>query len=234
DEGALNAALARAGGFEVGDRIEVITREPRQPFTVVGIFGYACDRDSLFGETQVAFTTPVAQELMLGLGDVYTEVSVDAAAGTSAEALRDRVQAVIGDTYQVRTGEQIADEQAGEVQQGLAFINYILLGFAGVALFVGIFLVLNTFSIIVAQRLRELAMLRAIGASRRQIIGSGVLEAAVIGAIASVVGLGLGVGVGWLLALVLGVFDGAGGLAVPLTAVIASFAVGMVVTLVAA
>ena len=234
DEVAINAALARAGGFEVGDRIEVITREPRQPFTVVGIFGYAGDRDSLFGETQVAFTTPVAQELMLGLGDVYTEVSVDAAAGTSAEALRDRLRAVLGDGYQIRTGEQAADEDAGEVREGLAFINYILLGFAGVALFVGVFLVLNTFSIIVAQRLRELAMLRAIGASRRQIIGSVMLEAAVIGLIASVVGLGLGVGVGWLLALVLGIFDGSVGLSVPLTAVVASFVVGMLVTLVAA
>src|SRR5690606_25194838 len=77
DEVAINGTLARTGGFDVGDTIEVITREPRREFTVVGIFGYAGDRDSLFGETQVAFTTPVAQELMLGLGDVYTEVSVD-------------------------------------------------------------------------------------------------------------------------------------------------------------
>jgi putative ABC transport system permease protein len=232
DEVAINGTLARAGGFEVGDPIEVRAREPRD-FTVVGIFGYAGDRDSLFGETHVAFTTPVAQELMLGQGDVYTEVGVFAAGDQTTAELRELVAAAVGEGYQVRTGEQMAAEQSADVRDELSFITYILLGFAGVALFVGVFLVLNTFSIIVAQRLRELALLRAIGASRRQMIGAVLVEATVIGLIASVFGLALGVGVGGLLALVLDIAP-LSELAVPVSAVVAAFAVGLLITLVAA
>jgi putative ABC transport system permease protein len=235
DEVAINSTLARTGGFTVGDPITVRVPRREEPlsFTVVGIFGYAGGRDSLFGETHVAFTTPVAQELMLGQGDVYTEVSLFASGDTTPEQLRDLVAAEVGDDYQVRTGAQAAAEQSDEIREQLSFLNYVLLGFAGVALFVGIFLVLNTFSIIVAQRLRELALLRAVGASRRQMVGSVLLEAAIIGLLASVGGLLLGIGVGGLLAFVLDVAPG-GGIGVPASAVAASFAVGLLVTLVAA
>ncbi|BCB91441.1 hypothetical protein Psuf_087540 [Phytohabitans suffuscus] len=195
NEIAINATLADAAKVTVGDKVGVLTREPRQDFTVVGVFGYSGGRDSLGGVQQVAFTPPVAQKLMLGETGVWNAITVKAASGVPHEKLRDDIAAKLGGGYEVKTGKQLADEASGALKQGLSFFNNILLGFAGVALFVGIFLILNTFSIIVAQRTRELALMRAVGASRRQMIGSVLTEAVVIGLVASV--LGLGAGVGW-------------------------------------
>ncbi|HET9138499.1 ABC transporter permease [Actinophytocola sp.] len=236
DEIAVNAATAEAAKLKVGDRVGVLTLQPKRMFTVVGVYGYSGDRDSLGGTLSVSFTEPVAQELMLGEPGVYSSVSVRAAAGVDPVALRDDIRAALGTTYEVKTGAELAKQQTDEFQQGLSFFNNILLGFAGVALFVGIFLILNTFSIIIAQRTRELALMRAVGASRRQMIGSVMVEAAVIGLVASALGLGAGIGVGALLA---SVFAGFGdldlaGVGVPATAVISSFVVGLLVTLVAA
>jgi putative ABC transport system permease protein len=237
DEIAINASLATAANVKVGDRVGVLTLQPKKTFTLVGIFGYSGDRDSIGGVNEVAFTTPVAQELILGEKNVYNSVDVRSDEGVEAAALRDDVASALGDAYVVRTGEQAAVEDAAGLKEGLQFFNYILLGFAGVALFVGIFIILNTFSIIVAQRTRELALMRAIGAARRQVIGSVLIEAVVIGLIASVVGLGAGVGVGALLAYLFSSFSGGlslAGLGVPATAVIAAFGVGLLVTVVAA
>lgn len=233
----VNAHLASLGRISVGDQIEVLTREPARTFTVVGIWGYAGGRDSLFGETGVAFTTPVAQQLMLGQLETFNELSLLTTEDVTPAQLRDTVQAELGDDYLVRTAEEASDEASDVMQEALGFFNKILLGFAGVALFVGVFLVLNTFSIIVAQRLRELALLRAIGASKGQVIASVLLEATLIGSLASVVGLGLGIGVGALLALAVSwLFGGAplAGIGVPAAALISSVAVGLLVTLVAA
>jgi putative ABC transport system permease protein len=153
------------------------------------------------------------------------------------EQLRDRIAGALGDGYVVKTGDQLADESAAGLQEGLGFFNNILLGFAGVALFVGVFLILNTFSIIVAQRTRELALMRAMGAGRRQVINSVLVEAVVIGLLAAVLGLAAGVGVGFGLAKLFSAFAGGLDLApvgVPLAAVISSFVVGVLVTVVAA
>lgn len=237
DEIAVNAGLATAGDVKLGQQVGVLTLEPKKTFTIVGIFGYSGDRDSIGGVNEVMFTTPVAQELILGERDVYTSIDVRAAPGVSDTALRDDVGAALGSSYVVRTGDQVAADDASGLKEGLKFFNYILLGFAGVALFVGVFLILNTFSIIVAQRTRELALMRAVGASRRQVIGSVLTEAIVIGLVASVIGLGAGIGVGALLAWAFGTFAGGlalAGLGVPAAAVIAAFAVGLVITVVAA
>ncbi|GAA5181138.1 ABC transporter permease [Rugosimonospora acidiphila] len=238
DEIAINAGLAKTANLRVGQRVGVLTLRPQQTFTVVGIFGYSGGRDSLGGEQTVAFTTPVAQRLMLGAPGAYSAVDVRAGPGVDDGTLRDRVAAAVGGGYQVQTGKQLAHDAAAGFQKALSFFNYVLLGFAGVALFVGVFLILNTFSIIVAQRVRELALMRSLGASRRQIISSVLLEALVIGLIASVLGLGAGVGVGALLAFVFAKVGASGlhlaGVGVPASAVIASFAVGILVTLVAA
>ncbi|MFG2052663.1 ABC transporter permease [Micromonospora sp. NPDC048930] len=235
----VNAALAEAAKVKVGDRVGVLTpmSSKRQDFTLVGIFGYSGDRDSLGGVNEVAFTTPVAQRQILGEPDVFTSVAVRAADGTTPEALRDAVAAAVGGGYEVKTGEQLAADAAAGLKEGLSFFNKILLGFAAVALLVGTFLILNTFSIIVAQRTRELALMRAIGAGRRQIIGSVVLEAVAVGLVASALGLAAGIGVGALLAYLFGKL--AGGLAlaelgVPPAAVIGAFGVGLVITVVAA
>jgi putative ABC transport system permease protein len=237
DEIAINAGLAANGNVKLGEKVGVLTLEPKKTFTIVGIFGYSGDRDSIGGVNEVAFTTPVAQQLILGEKGAFTSIDVKAAGGVDDATLRDRVGQTLGDRYVVRTGEQVAQDDAAGLQEGLKFFNYILLGFAGVALFVGVFLILNTFSIIVAQRTRELALMRAVGASRRQVIGSVLTEAVVIGLLASIIGLAAGIGVGALLAYLFSTFSGGlslAGLGVPPAAVISAFAVGLVVTLVAA
>ncbi|MDW5325904.1 ABC transporter permease [Plantactinospora sp. KLBMP9567] len=236
-EVAVNAGVAKAAKLVVGDRVGILTLQPKREFTVVGIYGYSGDRDSLGGAQEVAFTERVAQELMLGQPGVFSELSVKAADGVDPAKLRDEIAGTLGDGYVVRTGEQLSEDASAGLKEGLAFFNNILLGFAGVALFVGIFLILNTFSIIVAQRTKELALLRAIGAGRRQVIGSVLVEAVAIGLVASVLGLGAGIGVGALLAYVFGQTAGGlqlAGLGVPPAAVISSFAVGLVVTVIAA
>jgi putative ABC transport system permease protein len=236
DEIAIDAALARNAGVSVGDRVGVLTLEPRRDFTVVGIYGFTEDRDTIGGVQFIAFTDEVAQQLMLGEPDVWTGLDVTAAEGVSPEQLRDDIAAALGDGYQVRTGEQLAEDASAELRAGLSFFNYILLGFAGVALFVGVFLILNTFSIMVAQRTRELALTRAIGASRGQIIRSVLAEATVIGVIASGLGLAAGVGVGAALAAFLAgqVSLPVAALALPVSAIITAFTVGTLITLVAA
>ncbi|TCC00638.1 ABC transporter permease [Micromonospora zingiberis] len=237
NEIVINKGLATAGKVALGDQVGVLTLEPRKDFTIVGIFGYSGDRDSLGGANEVMFTTPVAQQLMLGEPDVYNSVVVSAADGVTDDQLRDAVAAAVGDNYVVKTGEQLSADAAAGLKEGLAFFNRILLGFAAVALLVGTFLILNTFSIIVAQRTRELALLRAVGASGKQIIGSVVLEAIAIGLIASVFGLAAGIGIGALLAYLFSNLAGGmalAGIAVPASAVIGAFGVGLVITVLAA
>ncbi len=236
---AINAGLAKDANLHVGDQVGVLTNQPgKRTFSLVGIFGYTSGQDSLGGAQMVAFTTPVAQDLMLRQPNVYSQITVTAAPGVSPDQLRDRVSAELGPGFQVKTGKQLADEQATQFTNALRFFNYILIGFAAVALFVAIFLILNTFSIIVAQRTRELALMRAIGADRGQVIRSVLLEAVVIGLLASVIGLALGFGVGAGLAKVFSSFAGGGGLSLslglPVAAVVSAFGVGIGITVLAA
>jgi putative ABC transport system permease protein len=238
NEIAVNAALAKAAGIRVGDQVGVLTLQPKKTFTLVGVYGYSGGRDSVGGSMFVDFTEPVAQELMLGAKGTYSAIDVKAAPGQSPAKVRDAVRTAIGDGYAVKTGKQLQGETVDSFRKNLSFFNNILLGFAGVALFVGVFLILNTFSIIVAQRTRELALMRAIGSSRRQMIGAVLVEAAAIGLIASALGLAAGVGAGAGLAYLFGHLGGADlpleSVGVPAAAVIGAFGVGMVVTLIAA
>ncbi|MBB2944023.1 putative ABC transport system permease protein [Actinoplanes lutulentus] len=235
---AVNATTAELAGYRIGDSVPVLTQQPKREFTLVGIWGYSGDRDSIGGTQEVAFTTPVAQELMLGEKDVFTSVTVEAADGVSPAQLRDQLAPALGADYVVKTGDDLAEDSSASIKEGLGFFNQILLGFAGIALFVGIFIILNTFSIVVAQRTRELALLRAIGASRRQVINSVLVEAVVVGLIASVLGLAAGVGAGAGLASLFSSLGGGGldlaPVGVPPAAIISSFLVGLVVTVVAA
>jgi len=237
NEIAVNEAVAKGAGIKVGDRVGVLTQLPKQTFTLVGIWGYSEGRDSLGGVQEVAFTEPVAQRSMLGRTGLFTQVTVSVQDGDDPAAVRDRIAAQVGPDYDVKTGEQLAADSSAQFKEALGFFNNILLGFAGVALFVGTFLILNTFSIIVAQRTRELALMRALGAGRRQVIGSVLVEALVIGLIAAVVGLGAGVGVGALLVTLFGSLSGGldpAPVGVPLAAILSSLIVGVVVTVVAA
>ncbi|GAB3936832.1 hypothetical protein GCM10027614_13980 [Micromonospora vulcania] len=206
----INKSLATAAKLQVGQKIGVLTafESKKREFNLVGIVGYSGDRDSIGGVNETFFTTPVAQQLMLGTPGSFSSISVKAADGVSDETLRDNVARTLGNDYEVKTGKQVAADASASLKEGLSFFNKILLGFAAVALLVGTFLILNTFSIIVAQRTRELALMRAIGASGRQIIGSVVLEAIAVGLIASVLGLAAGIGVGALLAFLFGKLAG--------------------------
>jgi putative ABC transport system permease protein len=234
DEVAINAQLAKTTGYRVGDRIGILTLQPKRAFTVVGVFGHAGGRDSFGGESRVAFTEPVAQELMLGRAAVYTSISVHARDGVAQNRLRDYIAAAVGEGYRVRTGEQFAKEQAAGITEFLDTLRSMLLGFAAVSLFVGMFLILNTFSILVAQRTRELALLRALGASRGQVIRSVLVEAVATGLVAGTLGLAAGFGVAALLKLAMQALSGVKlpdvGFVVPANAVVAAYAVGVLVT----
>ncbi|WP_412539357.1 FtsX-like permease family protein [Longispora sp. K20-0274] len=238
DEIAINKLLADASGYKVGDTVPVLTLfEPKKTYKIAGIFGYTGARDSLLGEQTVAFTTKAAQENMLGKTGVFNSVQLQTDAGVKPETVRDELRTKLGDAYAVKTGKELTKESGDSIKEGLKFFNYILLGFAAVSLLVGVFLIVNTFSIIVAQRTRELALMRALGASGSQVITSVIIEAIVIGLIASILGLGAGIGIGALLVKLVGsTFGGIslGTLTVPASAIIAAFSVGILVTLVAA
>jgi putative ABC transport system permease protein len=192
DEVIVSAQFVKDAGLGLGDTVTAYSyTADRAEYEIVGVFGLSGDRDSLAGETQMGFTTTEAQRLLTQGEDAYMAIYVEGDASTDA------IAAAVGDDYRVQTGEEASEEAA----QGFAVVadimGYIFLGFGLVAVFVSVFLIINTFTIIVAQRQRELALLRAIGAARGQVVGSVLAEAVVIGVIASIVGLGLGVLLGW-------------------------------------
>ncbi|MCH7231558.1 FtsX-like permease family protein [Glycomyces sp. L485] len=205
DEVAVSGKFITDSGLELGDTVTVYSyTADRADYTIVGVYGLSGDRDSLAGETQVGFTTAEAQRLMTEGEDVYTTVYVagDVDTGELSEAL--------GSDYRVQTGDEASEEAAEGFAVVADFMGYIFLGFGLVAVFVSVFLIINTFTIIVAQRQRELALLRAIGAGRGQVVRSVLAEALVIGVIASIIGLGLGVLLGWGLSQLVSssLFDG--------------------------
>jgi putative ABC transport system permease protein len=241
NEIVVDNGVLKQGNLHIGEQVGVSIyglAGLAHTYTLVGTFVYSGNRDSLGGEQTVAFTTPVAQQLMLHDPDAYSAIDIKPTPGVSDETLRDRVATALGSGYVAKTGKQLAADQTKSFSTVLSFVNDIFLGFAGVALFVGTFLILNTFSIIVAQRTKELALLRALGGSRKQMIGSVLTEAVVIGVVASTIGFGAGVGIGALLAYVFAHVGGGSlalaGLGIPASAVIASYAVGVTITVIAA
>ncbi len=233
NEVAVDARTASKQGFNVGDRVKVLSQGPARTYTVSGIVGFG-KADNLAGATLAVFDLRTAQRVLDSLGK-FNEVDVVGQSGVTPEQLRDRVAAAIPSRFESITGDDQAQRSAKEIQDGIGFFSTALLAFAGVALFVGAFLIFNTFSIIVAQRTRELALLRCLGASRRQVLGSVLLESGVVGLIASAIGLGLGV----LIALGLRAVLAAVGIDLPSTStvfelrtVIVSMVVGVVITLV--
>ncbi len=195
-EVAVDEGVADEEDLEVGDQIGVAALGPAQEFEIVGIAKYG-DLSSIGGATFAIFDVPTAQALLDKEGQLDA-VQAAAAEGTTPEQLTQRIQAELGSDVTVRTGVEQADEQSSEIATFTTIIRYFLLSFAGIALFVGAFVIFNTLSITVAQRIREFATLRTLGASRRQVLRSVILEALVIGLGASIVGLfaGLGLAVG--------------------------------------
>ena len=233
DEVVIDPDTAKNEHFAVGDSIGVAAVGPKQTFRIVGIAKYG-DVESLGGATFAVFTIPEARKLLQM--DGFTAIQVAAKGDLTEDELAGRLQGVVPGSAVVKT----ADEQAQSDKQGIAgfltFIRGFLLGFGGIALFVGAFVIFNTLSITVAQRTRELATLRTIGASRRQVLRSVLVESAALGAFASVVGLFAGFG----LAKGLSSLFGALGLGLPeaapvyaLHTFVAALVLGVLVTVVA-
>jgi putative ABC transport system permease protein len=195
-EVALDSVSAEKAGYVVGDTVPMVGPDGTLEASLVGIFRYGTS-GNLAGATIAAFDTAVAQDLLLDGADAYTEIDVVAAEGVTQESLATGVRAVVGEGVTVQTGQEAADEATAQITEGLAFVNIFLLVFAGIALFVGTFIILNTFSMLVAQRSRELALLRALGATRSQIVRSLILEAAGVGLVGALLGLLVGVGVAY-------------------------------------
>ncbi|HEX2234738.1 MAG TPA: FtsX-like permease family protein [Actinomycetota bacterium] len=232
NEVVIDARTAEEHDFAVGDRVEVLTRGPARPYELVGIAGFG-EADNLGGATLAMFEFDTAQRLLGKPG----EVSSIEAAGDGAvppAALRARIAQVLPNGIEAATAGSVADEQAEALQTGLGFFNTALLVFAGVALFVGSFIIFNTFSIVVAQRTKELALLRALGASRGQVTLSVLAEALLVGVVASAIGLAAGILIAAGLRSLLEVFGislPSSGLELLPRTVIASLGAGTIVTL---
>src|SRR5215218_5127625 len=195
-EVAIDERVADEEQLAPGDRVGVAALGPARQYEIVGIARYG-DLSSLGSATFAIFDIPTAQAL-LGKRGEFDAVQAAGEAGVAPEELVRRIRAEVGDSVTVRSGSEQATEESDEVATFTTIIRYFLLTFAGIALFVGAFVIFNTLSITVAQRTREFATLRTVGASRRQVLGSVILEALVIGLLASIIGLfaGLGLAVG--------------------------------------
>ena len=231
-EVTLDESTADHEGFKVGDRIKIAGRAPAKEYDLVGISKLG-DQSSL-GIKSMSMPLSEVQRINATPGQL-SEIAVAAQDGTSPEQLKAAVSRALGGSAEVRTGEEQADKASADITDSLGFLTIALLVFAGIAVFVGGFLIFNTFAVTVAQRSREFALLRTLGASRRQVLNSVVVETLVIGFFASVVGI-LG---GLLIAPALRGLLSSAGIDLPSTGtvieprtIIVALAVGMIATLV--
>ncbi|MFE6187325.1 ABC transporter permease [Streptomyces sp. NPDC056465] len=232
---ALDKETARKGEYRVGSPVRVATNGPVKEYTLSGVFTTE-DGAVNAGGSLVLFDTAVAQQLYLRPGE-FKDVDVVAGPGASDTALLAAVKPLLPEDAEAKTGAALADEEAEMTESGLKSLNSMLLAFAAIALFVGVFLIANTFTMLIAQRTKELALMRAVGASRRQVKRAVLLEAGVVGLVASVAGFLLGLGLATGLRSAMGAFGGkipAGPLVVSPTAVASAFAVGVLITVFAA
>jgi putative ABC transport system permease protein len=190
-EVAINKGTADDEGLKIGDRVSLVGRTGRKDFRISGLATFG-DVESLGGATVAVVTLPVAQDLADQRGKVDS-IQVAADSGVTPQELVTRLERAMPDTVEVKTGEQEATDESDSIKSSLSFLNILLLVFAGIAVFVGAFIIFNTFSITVAQRTREFALLRTMGASRRQVLRSVMLEALIVGLTASILGLLLGI-----------------------------------------
>jgi putative ABC transport system permease protein len=215
DEIVVDVASARRAEFNVGDTVTVLTQQAPRSYRISGIakFGTA---DSPGGASLVAFTLAEAQRVAAA-PDQLDGIAVVGSDGVTQRELVSRLSQVLtGAEVEILTGEELTKETQDQIGEQLSFFNTFLFVFAGVALFVGIFLIYNTFTIVVAQRLRELALLRAIGAKPGQVILSVVLESLVVGVLASLLGVVAGIGISQVLKVGLA----AGGVDIPTTGIV--------------
>uniref|UniRef100_A0AAU2JQK4 FtsX-like permease family protein n=1 Tax=Streptomyces sp. NBC_00049 TaxID=2903617 RepID=A0AAU2JQK4_9ACTN len=236
DEIALDKATADAGKYEVGDKVRVATNGPVKEYSLAGVFTTE-DGAVQAGGSLVLFDTKVAQELYLKPG-YFEELSVAAKSGTSADQLLAEIKPLLDDkNTKAQTGAALAKEQAKQIEKGMGNMSTMLLVFAGIALFVGVFLIYNTFTMLVTQRTKELALLRAVGANRGQVMRSVLAEALVVGAVSAAIGMLSGVGLAIGMRSLIGSFGAklpGGSLVIAPGTVIAALVIGILVTTLAA
>ncbi|HEX5782328.1 MAG TPA: FtsX-like permease family protein, partial [Solirubrobacteraceae bacterium] len=193
DQVVIDAGTAEKQHYAVGDSIDVSSSGETASYTVTGTVSFG-DVDSLGFGSIVAWDLETAQAV-LDRDGLYDQISIAAKDGTSPAELVKAVRPLLPDTLEVKDSAKQADEASAQIDEGMAYIRYFLLGFGAIALFVGAFVIFNTLSITVAQRTREFATLRTLGASRKQVLRSVRLEGLVIGLLASTIGLFLGFGI---------------------------------------
>jgi putative ABC transport system permease protein len=234
-EVAIDASSAKTGDYSLGSRIEILFQGPPETFTVVGIVGYG-EEDDLGGATAAYFETETAQRV-LGKDGSYDSIVVKAAEGVSDSELADTLATQVPEGVEALTGQTVADEASSDVKDSLSFLTVALTAFAGIALFVGSFIIWNAFSMQVAQRTRELALFRAIGATRGQVMRTILAEALLLALVASLVGVALGVGLARGLSALMdgfGISIPTAPLRVQASTVVIALVVGTTVTLAAA
>ena len=187
DQVVINSGAASQHDLHTGDHVKIVVSNAEiVNATISGVYQVGFDTGGYIG---ALFERAQALKLFTD-GKHYSTVNVSADPGVSEQTLTNRIAALLPADLQAKTGDQVRSDETQGIAEALSFINYILLGFGIVALLVGTFIIYNTFTMIVAQRQRELALLRAVGASRKQVRRSVIGEAAIIGVIGSALGLG--------------------------------------------
>ncbi|MET7595992.1 ABC transporter permease [Streptomyces sp. NPDC005481] len=200
----LDADTAKNKHVRIGDTLTVLARPGSFKVRVVGIATFTTTNP---GAALVYLDAPTARSKLLGRAGVVTSIAVTAEPGVSDDALKRRIAAELGtDKYELQTAGEEAESAAEELGGFLDVIKYVMLGFAGIAVLVGVFLIVNTFSMLIAQRTRELGLLRALGADRRQVRRSVLTEATLLGLVGSTLGLAAGIGLAAGLIELMGAF----------------------------
>ncbi|WND37167.1 ABC transporter permease [Streptomyces sp. BB1-1-1] len=232
----IDSKTAERTGYGVGDTVRMSVDGPVITPKVVGVFT-TDDGNVAAGGSLTLFDTATAQQLF-GKAGTYDEIDVKAKAGVTQAALKAELdKALPKDLVETTTGKELADDQAEMIASSMSGMKQGLLVFAGIALFVGTFIIANTFTMLVAQRTKELALMRAVGASRRQVTRSVLIEAFVVGVVAAVTGLLAGIGIGAGMRSLMGSMGAVvpdGPLVVSPGTIVAALAVGVLVTMLAA
>ncbi|WP_016908925.1 ABC transporter permease [Streptomyces xiaopingdaonensis] len=233
-EVALDEKTAERTGYRVGDTVVMSVDGPVRKERVTGVFR-TDDGNVAAGGSLVLFDNRTAQQLFTEPGE-YTEVRATAESGVSQAELKSRAEPLLPEGFEAVTGRQLVDDEARMIDAQMSSMKTSMLAFAGIALFVGVFIIVNTFTMLVAQRTKELALLRAVGASRRQVTRAVRFEALAVGFVAAVLGLGAGVGIAAVLRSFAGSLGGMpeGPLVVTGGTVATALLVGMLVTVLAA
>jgi putative ABC transport system permease protein len=235
-EVVIDAKTAERTGYRIGDTLRLSVDGPVLTPRIAGVFT-TDDGNVAAGGSLALFDTATAQRLF-GKTGTYDQIAVKAKPGVTQSALKAQLdKALPAGLVETTTGKQLADDQAEMIASSMSGLKQGLLVFAGIALFVGTFIIANTFTMLVAQRTKELALLRAVGASRRQVTRSVLIEAFVVGVVAAVTGLVAGIGIGAGLRSLMGSLGETvpdGPLVVTPGTIAAALAVGVLVTMLAA